>query len=686
MYVRYFEPFTLVGEGVQMGGLTARARLTDKVKAALFRLGSPRTEPSFFSFWSHQDVNRLGLASGRTLVLYRSCSFTQRLLPHHDFRGTCRSGGPVLCLLFDSAGRLYKIDADQADLLCRKFPPCYADAGLQLTTRRGALLHACGLLLGLGPPDSAARPPSVSEIPDFVGLGPALWEIWRRPVLVVTFSRVLGSSARTVKNLPPSRFLFTVLCFCGPRETPGRVAEYEGLEEAAVLCLDPSGSCCRLSERYAAVVKSRLASTSAMGERLSNRRVATFPLLSSRDRASRIRARREARKKRPRRGAAAAAASCKRICQCPLCRSKEFDLNMAESGPEKLVTTSYTATDLLKILGMWEGDATRALLNRVCELSVAAMDIESRTAKVDLADPRPGPDVPYAEVDSAVLEGHTRFVQKPVMIAHVDGLTLDCPAGDSRRCFLRVEDDSEEAVRLMMKRYLSKILQAQVEASVEKAKLMAPWFERLAAYQRAFGEHCKSWVEQADLEAAQQEEELRQKFRSPAPPQQAHEEEDPGRRQRSLQDSLEALFLVANDEAVPARRCVSSSVRADAPDAEDLVPPWEEEEDDDDDDDDWVDFADGQEAPPVASRGNDDDDDDDGELLFRSALESLRREVPACLLLRRGQLKNDEARRGDGVVPYETLCGRAWPCTLPGQLQSILSRLLREYCVFSFYG
>jgi hypothetical protein len=117
----------------------------------------------------------------------------------------------------------------------------------------------------------------------------------------------------------------------------------------------------------------------------------------------------------------------------------------------------------------------------MCELTVASMDIESMTVKVDLEPPvGEGGGLCYSTVDSASLEGHFKKVQKPIMIAHHDELS---PGGDV--VIFQAESDAEESIYKMMRDYWSHVRDQQCSATREKRKLALPLLEMLHEYKEA---------------------------------------------------------------------------------------------------------------------------------------------------------------------------------------------------------
>jgi hypothetical protein len=130
---------------------------------------------------------------------------------------------------------------------------------------------------------------------------------------------------------------------------------------------------------------------------------------------------------------------------------------MSKAGPEQLVTSELDVRDLLQFLGALN-KTNENILEQLCELSVASMDIESMTVNADLFSPNLLGAVKYAEIDRAQLGDHVQKVQKPIMIAHVDALGHE---NDKLRIMLTATADSEEAIFKMMTKYWQKVLKLQ---------------------------------------------------------------------------------------------------------------------------------------------------------------------------------------------------------------------------------
>jgi hypothetical protein len=184
-----------------------------------------------------------------------------------------------------------------------------------------------------------------------------------------------------------------------------------------------------------------------------------------------------------------------KICGCSLCGgdgNKEYDVNMSKGGPERLCTVQLDIGDLLQMMGA-DTEENLATVERMCELSVAAFDIESMTASVDLEQPERL--VSYRTVGgTSTLGGHIKKVQKPVMISHMDALSYEA-SEDGETLTVTSEGDSERDIYKMMERYWSIVQLRKERAVVEKTRLSAPLFDMLNEYFRAHADFFSAWQE-----------------------------------------------------------------------------------------------------------------------------------------------------------------------------------------------
>jgi len=154
---------------------------------------------------------------------------------------------------------------------------------------------------------------------------------------------------------------------------------------------------------------------------------------------------REARKRKL--GWSGSAETVKKHCPCKLCceSALEYEFNMHEEGPEKLLIVDFGCRELLGLLGL-DSEKNLQVIEKMTSLSIAAFDIESKTVEVDLYQPD---KTIYSEIDPQMsVEGHYTKVQRPIMLAHMDGLDED---GEPETW--TVEGDEERQAYRMMEKY-----------------------------------------------------------------------------------------------------------------------------------------------------------------------------------------------------------------------------------------
>ena len=707
VYSEYLDLFLLAEQDSRVSSLQARPYLREKIRAQLFHRQHPDREPQLFSFFSPPCLARLSKQLNLELVFYRMVSGT--LTPYCDFRlasgETGHSKPPTLGILF-GCGRNQRdrflcfedvnhLDHDFNLQVLQNKPlfvaspssPILWTSPFTTQTRHSVLGSVETVLLSGGIIPEVANPleplPGIVHpwelVEDDGTLTGSLWKRWNKEVLVVTFTqdsfggkdRMRGHS----KPLACTRCKFSVLSYISPPTTTGAlpqsVAEMHNLSTAPVVCLWPSGVCSLLSSSFAQEVRRSFLQTAGTGERLANSKLRGFvPPSKARvaDRLAKLAAKKNARARK--------IDETRKWCECETCsKSTEYDQNMSKAGPERLITTDYTLQQLLQMLGLWKDGSTETLLDRVCELSVASMDIESRTVKLDLAAPGPGPNIRYGEIDVAALENHARFVQVPVMMAHMDGIS----AGQERNPegIFTVADDSEEAIRSMMKAYLEWILKSQRACAKAKAELLAPFLDITRQYKEAFMSYCQDWHQKVLLQFEDEENTLRQRT-SQSPPESAVR--PPKRPAETTTAWNWDDFILPTAPSTSAAPTAIKHARQ-----EDFFiqqHAWMEESSQDNTEDYQDETEDSGESSADTGR----------EMLYKTSMRNLVSARPRCFfkpahfaLVDANKLPK-EGTRSKKERDFFQLAVRAWTHTIPGRLEKLLLRLIEDYSIFSFYG
>ena len=734
VYSNYLDMFLLTDQDSRISSLLGRPYLRDKLRMQLFHSSKPSREPQLFSFGSSPCLARLSRQAGLELVVYRLTGET--VIPYCDFRlvngKSDARDRPSLGVLF-GCGQLGErfLRFEDVEMLDREFNTlafnevfsfsdnsshvsqwkcpegrCQLMQAMERVLLAGGILPAPldgrgaqGFSLELHPGELAEDQGEISKM---------LWTRWKTSVLVVAFSHASLSMEKADKkkwrvynvdykksiSLKPSQCTFTVLCLVGPHgETPESVAELKELSGAPVIGLWGSGLCALLSPAHAKEVRNSFFRTEGSGERVANSKLRSFAPPSKvrmAERLTQLAAKRSLKTRKIN--------EMRKRCECQLCsKAEEYDQNMSKAGPEHLIATDYTLKQLLQMLGLWRDGRTNQVLDRVCELSVASMDIESRTVSLDMTPPGPGPKVKYAEIDIAALENHPRFVQVPVMMAHMDGLS----ASQNPQGIFSVSDDSEQAIRVMMKDYLEWILKSQRACSAVKAKMLAPYLAVTGRYKRAFFDYCKVWREQ-NLQEFEREDRLVRNKRLGGKHcgSNVHSGVDPvgGRTSAETISRSPACdgwnwddFIIPKTPAATDREA-GCNAEAGSRKSEDA---YKDDADDDhaaaDDDRNAVARADEDEDEDDDNRNGAESADSDQEMLYHASMKILVNSRPRCLLQPEHQRYLDSFPAEDKQHKKKTkdfhyLTTRAWSHTLPGRLEKLLLRLINDYSVFSFYG
>jgi len=466
-----------------------------------------------------------------------------RLTLFHDFRALEVTGGARAPRAFylvtcKTPRRLFRLpDNSLLDVHVRPWFAADGEASMDArlpTSDQADFLAACDLLLRPCRPvseqDASVRLAAPSDF--LVSDRRYLYERWARRCspaeedgdtavaeappapgcfIVVAFCRLAGKTPLVrgkSEALPPvANFWFTTLAVASPLS--GGACEDEAdfvTPDSEVLCIFAERFVCRLSETYRLGVASSHLHAKGLKERLQNRsNLSGVPRVLSaeqKDAARRAAAEREkerrergfqlgaeAKRRKKRELAESASKKIKRRCKCRDCRAETYSFNMARAGPERLCTNPYTATELLRLLGMLDAETT-SLMERMLELSIAAMDLESQTRPLELEGPRPGPSVVYPEIAGPVLEGHVQKVQRPIMIGHTDALSRE--RGERWRD--TVKNDSVDAVFSMFARYWLRVSKLHRQARQLKRKTASSLFEVIGNYQRAFYAYSDSFA------------------------------------------------------------------------------------------------------------------------------------------------------------------------------------------------
>lgn len=475
-YKKYLDHFRLTEADANLASVRREGGVLDRAAAVMFDLEKPENEPSFFSLHSFHDLNRLSALLDAELVVYQAPDVAdlRRLTLFHDFRVLSTRPRTRVHLLLTSRGgtRLFKVHSEGGLDRLTALQPYLSAAPVPLAANWGTSLSAA---VGLPEVVVSAGDLSAGSLQSCRG---ELGSAWRETVLVVAHC---GSKHRRHDNshllakTPSDHHFVTLALVTWP---PGQRLTLEVARSIRkVACVFAGGRAVGLlSEPFRSHVLRRLETTHHL-DKFANKDVARLPRVTREQTESARAARRAAKKKRVTRAERSG-----RVCaDCATCSDTAYDANMAAAGPEKLVTYAPDVTELLALLGL-DTEENLGVVARLCELSVASMDIESSTKTLDVAPPSdPATGLTHAVVDELFLEGHEKKTQKPLMVAHLDSLY---PPGAEPVVFV-VADDSEDAVYRMMADYWSHVSERQRACSEAKGLLAEHLLDAIARYREA---------------------------------------------------------------------------------------------------------------------------------------------------------------------------------------------------------
>lgn len=532
IYTDYFKSFVLVDEDTNLSSISRFENFDLELRSVFYKLDEPAKEPTYFSFHSHHDVNRLSSVLDQEIVIYffddtevdlrrkQSLASTDRLEIFHDFRGlqsADRAQQKVAYFVFTTGKRLFKLPESADRYYCITCPFFALDSEYVYSnpfdgSNDGGyvdLKEACRSLLGAKKDSdlNLVNSETIKRASDFVSADSVkLYAEWQVPCLIVYYCRnnFKGKSRSSSLRKSLKNCYFTTLTLVtGQSEDEGISALLKScMNSVKVLCIYNERFVCILDEPFRTALLQRHLDTTGLKETLVNRgnyfhEIPKTLSPAEIEEALLKKKAKEAAKLQKTKGGRRVKKTIRdeKLCGCNICaKSEEFDCNMSKFGPEKLCTINYSIRDLLKMLGSCSSE-NEEILDQLCEWSIASMDIESRTCTSDMGTPAPGPTVSYLEIDSANLEAHVKKVQRPLMIAHVDAGLMESSFDDC--CFV-VDSDSESSVFAMMERYWAFVLNRRVFVKSKKKELAKPLLALIDEYKKAFFEFIRQWT-QTDL-------------------------------------------------------------------------------------------------------------------------------------------------------------------------------------------
>ena len=514
IYSKYFKTFCLTENDISLVAVHRSATIETVMLNKQYSSASEETDPAFFSFFSHYDVERVAKLCNLEIVIYvgpTPQTSSHKLSVMHDFR-TLRSNAAqrqktVYYFYAYQSLKLYTLETQPQNVVS---PPFAIRTGQTSSdddeVNYARLVEDVLFEASEHDVDADIALPVIRQPSDLEECSDVLYRRWKgsKTVVIVSMCRLLihtkwnyrrkfsdyyfATLAAILPGLDGGGFRATALGTCTP--TP------------EVVCIWNNNVVVKLNSAFAEQILLRHFDSTGYKEHRGTKVGLTGVKFFSEE--ERLAAKQAWLKKKYGKRKATSQISEKRKCCCSMCTesaTKYID-NMNSDGPERLCTVPYNISDLLRLLNLYDDDA-QADLERLCELTIAAMDIESKTVTLDIGGPLAGEKVQYDEIDSSRLEGYSKKSQQPIMIAHVDARSLP----DARKVFT-VANDLPEAAFQMMKEYWSYVLESQRVVQDEKHRIASKYYSIINMYRSAFFETANSWFGRIADEYQQQKNEV----------------------------------------------------------------------------------------------------------------------------------------------------------------------------------
>ena len=355
-------------------------------------------------------------------------------------------------------------------------------------------ISGIGLVCRLPIPQASSSSEIVNHLYELEASSDRLHKFWQKNILVIGYKGYKGNLPKdhtTIKNfVKPGKCIFEVHCAIASVEQKVSMDQLKLDQFDYVVCNWGNGqNWCLLKQPYLTEVL-RQCQTKVNFDVLRDK-VETLEVgrggvnLFKHSAADQERAK-MARKKKLR---VNACDRIRRFCRCTICwGDTSYNDNMHRSGPEKLLTRNMSVKELLKILGQ-DSPQNCGILEDLSRLSVAAFDIESMTVALDHL--KPAENLPQADLDQSLRGQHNLATQKPIMLAHRDGL-MDC----QEPCpVFTLGGDDESDIYQLIRDYWKFVRQRQKSCSEKKNLLAQPLFELLSEYENAYIELAKNWTD-----------------------------------------------------------------------------------------------------------------------------------------------------------------------------------------------
>ena len=488
LYQLYFESFALADADSNLSCVTSRPRQMEKIANSMYKIKKPCDEPSFFSFNSFHDLCRLSRLIKKEIVIFWAMSISDSVVHvFHDFRfllnNRLEEANNSIYLLATCDKQLHRLNSQQQKKRLTINTDYFATQTTNFDTSWSGTLSTA-----LGVP--AVEESLLANLPqDLQQNRQQLFALWGEPILFVVLGKTkLASKTNACVTKKPVSSHFVTVALVGPPLSQMSALDVESIQKVACFVGSVTGwQISLLKPHFRKHVLQQLIKTSHM-DKLQNRNIVTVPPVSRQETLAAAAEKRQKKKQYVTR-----AEQKGRKCVCEICSDSSYSDNMSKVGPERLITYQPDVTELLRLMGLDTPDNVAAV-EKLCELSLASMDIESTTLPLDLDPPVDrATGVDHSVIDGVILEGHLQKIQKPLMIAHLDALMTE------PQVFV-VKSDSEDSIYDMMKDYWTFVRQRRDECRREKQLLVAHLVDLLSEYQLKHTEFCMLWQSKSTAE------------------------------------------------------------------------------------------------------------------------------------------------------------------------------------------
>ena len=436
-----------------------------------------------------QDLNRLAILTDCNLVFFLKTE-TGLYLHFRDFRQDLLL---PKCRYFVIENGTLSESQTSLDCLVNvdDYPFAKKDSLIQTQNILEGLAYSCQLQLS-----NTIKDLSVPSLDYLEGATDALFSSWKINILVVGFKGLRGKfptkkiNANYLRNcFKANKCIFEVRCIIASKEQKHSMKDLSLENFEKVICVfGNSNIWCQLQDAYQkSVLKKFLLKDHHDVLRDSVETVELGkggPNLFAQTKEQELNSKKA---KIATRKYKSACDKIKRYCQCHTCnKDVSYADNMNVSGPEKLLTHNLSMGEMLKALGL-DCEPYLGIVEELSRLSVAAFDIESMTVALD--HQRPGENLPQADIDFYQNSQHNLAVQKPIMLAHRDGLLKD-----TEQCkVFTLMNNNESDIYHLMRNYWKYLQERQKLCSKAKTSLALPLLQLLGEYHLTYLQYAKEW-------------------------------------------------------------------------------------------------------------------------------------------------------------------------------------------------